>query len=448
MTRLTEATETFAWARDIDWSDGASAMRSGEEHFKRRKASYLKRKEEERKSGIKSIKKSPTSHGAGSRFCQKFAKLSFGGGKINKEKEEKIFFSTKAFRAQGIFDHSGFTGRRQMTPFGVRLSQKEGQANVNIEINEANLEIKPLLESGGFLQQLAVSTDENKPLIFYGTTQYLIALLPTIELALKDKQGRICTADFFLLENFFPRIQGIMDTTIEAMTVGTSIRAQAWERFHKPDKDAKIIHPNIYHNNGKPRPNCILITRDAHMIKTNRLSPLRPSVGNMASVDLELCISTNSKGSISSRTSGSISSNTNSSNSSNNNINNSTTNNNVKLRNLASLKTSPRISKNISSKLIENNEGLKGKGLSTVLQHSARTQTRIRKIKRRAANYKIPSHGRGASGNPLISPYIVRNLPSVDVKALQGLPPPLVKFGQEIDPIDGIAYDSIPTWSP
>ena len=67
MTRLTGATETFAWARDIDWSDGASAMRSGEEHFKRRKASYLKRKEEERKSGIKSIKKSPTSHGAGSR---------------------------------------------------------------------------------------------------------------------------------------------------------------------------------------------------------------------------------------------------------------------------------------------------------------------------------------------------------------------------------------------
>ena len=184
------------------------------------------------------------------------------------------------------------------------------------------------------------------------------------------------------------------------------------------------------------------------MIKTNRLSPLRPSVGKMASVDLELCISTSSKGSISSRTSGSISSNTNSSNSSNSNINNSTTNNNVKLRNLASLKTSPRISKNISSKLIENNEGLKGTGLSTVLQHSARTQTRIRKIKRRAANYKIPSHGRGASGNPLISPYIVRNLPSVDVKALQGLPPPLVKFGQEIDPIDGIAYDSIPTWSP
>ena len=40
MTRLTEATETFAWARGIDWSEGAVAMRSGEEHLKRRKARY------------------------------------------------------------------------------------------------------------------------------------------------------------------------------------------------------------------------------------------------------------------------------------------------------------------------------------------------------------------------------------------------------------------------
>ena len=57
MTRLTEATETFAWARGIDWSEGAVAMRSGEEHLKRRKARYLKRREDERKCRVLSIKK-------------------------------------------------------------------------------------------------------------------------------------------------------------------------------------------------------------------------------------------------------------------------------------------------------------------------------------------------------------------------------------------------------
>ena len=32
-----------------------------------------------------------------------------------------------------------------MTPFGVRLSRKEAQTNVNIEINEANIELIPVL---------------------------------------------------------------------------------------------------------------------------------------------------------------------------------------------------------------------------------------------------------------------------------------------------------------
>ena len=80
MTRLTEGTETFAWARGIDWSEGAVAMRSGEEHLKRRKARYLKRKEDRRKSRVLSIKKKSTVRGAGSRFCQKYAGLSFSGG--------------------------------------------------------------------------------------------------------------------------------------------------------------------------------------------------------------------------------------------------------------------------------------------------------------------------------------------------------------------------------
>ena len=44
MTRLTEGTETLHGS-GIDWSEGAVAMRSGEEHLKRRKARYLKRKE-------------------------------------------------------------------------------------------------------------------------------------------------------------------------------------------------------------------------------------------------------------------------------------------------------------------------------------------------------------------------------------------------------------------
>lgn len=254
MTRLTEATEAFAWARGIDWSEGADAMRSGEDHLKRRKARYLKRKEEGNKNRVLSIKKKSTVRGAGSRFCQKYAKLSFSGGKMTKEKERDMFFSTKAIRAQGFFDHTGFTGRRKMTPFGVRLSRKEAQANVNIEINEANMDLIPILEAGGFTHKSNPSSTASK-LCFEGPTQYLLALLPTLELAIKEKCGKICTADFFLLENFFPRIQGILDAPIEAITVGTSVRAQAWERFRKPDKDAKVIRPNIFPTTGKPRPN-------------------------------------------------------------------------------------------------------------------------------------------------------------------------------------------------
>ena len=94
MTRLTEATETFAWARGIDWSEGAVAMRSGEEHLKRRKARYLKRREDERKCRVLSIKKKSNVRGAGSRFCQKYAKLSFSG-EMSKEKERDIFFQRK-----------------------------------------------------------------------------------------------------------------------------------------------------------------------------------------------------------------------------------------------------------------------------------------------------------------------------------------------------------------
>jgi hypothetical protein len=443
MTRLTEATETFTWARDIDWSEGASAMRSGEEHLKKQKALYLKRKEVERRTGIKSIKKSRTVHGAGSRFCQKFSKLSFSGGKLSKTREEKIFFSTKVLRAHGIFDHSGFTGRRANTPFGVKLSHKEGQTHVHIEINRANLNLVSLLERGGFVRKASSGDHEDVPLNFVGTTQYLIALLPAIEMALKDKHGRLCTSDFFLLENFFPRIQGLLGATIEAMTVGTSIRAQAWERFHKPDKDAKIIHPNIYHSNGKPRPDCILITRDCQIVKANRLSPLRLSPGKMLHNNCNLGITANGIQSNGSTSMKRIR------NSDNEIVEKSSlATPNIKLPSINYTKTSPRSSKQKSSALIENNEGLKGTGISTKLQHKLQIKKRPTKTKYCASKYKIPTYGRGASNCPLTSPYVVRNLPSVDVKALRGLPKPLLKFGQEIDAADGIAYNSIPTWSP
>ena len=354
-------------------------------------------------------------------------------------REEKIFFSTKVLRAHGIFDRTGFTGRRAITPFGVKLSHKEGQTYVHIEINRANLNLVPLLEGGGFVRKAPSDNHEDVPLIFVGTTQYLIALLPAIEMALKDKHGRLCTSDFFLLENFFPRIQGLLGATIEAMTVGTSIRAQAWERFHKPDKDAKIIHPNIYHSNGKPRPNCILITRDCQVIKADRLSPLRPSPGRMLHNKCNLGITANgikSNGSTSMKRS---------KNSDNKTVEKSSlSTSNIKLPNINCTKTSPQK----SSDLIENNEGLKGTGISSTLQHKLQTKKRSRKSRHCVSKYKVPTYGRGASNCPLTSPYVVRNLPSVDVKALRGLPKPLLKFGQEIDAVDGIAYNSIPTWSP
>ena len=280
MTRLTEGTETFAWARGIDWSEGAVAMRSGEEHLKRRKARYLKRREDGRRCRVLSIKKKNNARGAGSRFCQKYAGLSFSGGEMSKEKERDMFFSTKAIRAQGLFDHTGFTGRRKMTPFGVRLSRKEAQTNVNIEINEANIDLIPVLEAGGFLSNRLYP--QKSKLCFEGSTQYLLALLPTLEMVVKEKCGKICTSDFFLLENFFPRIQGILDAPIEAITVGTSVRAQAWERFRKPDKDAKVIRQNVFPNTGKPRPNCVLINRDTGIIKSDKLCPLRRARGSHA----------------------------------------------------------------------------------------------------------------------------------------------------------------------
>ena len=429
MTRLTEATETFAWARGIDWSEGAVAMRSGEEHLKRRKARYLKRREDERKCRVLSIKKKSNVRGAGSRFCQKYAKLSFSGGEMSKEKERDIFFSTKAIRAQGLFDHTGFTGRRKMTPFGVRLSRKEAQTNVNIEINEANTELIPVLEAGGFAQQSTSSSTASK-LCFEGSTQYLLALLPTLELVIKEKCGKICTSDFFLLENFFPRIQGILDAPIEAISVGTSVRAQAWERFRKPDKDAKVIRPNIFPNTGKPRPNCVLINRDTGVIKSDKLSPLRRARGSHAYSCNDLRIGTNKK------------------------VNKQHSNgksgkSHFKLSRLPQIKSTPgasRSQKKSPSELIADNEGLQGRQLSPTDMKNK--PAALRTTQRRTAKHIPPTFGRGASNSPLISPYIVRNLPSIDVKALRGSPCSPVKFGHEIDPVDGFMYESIPKWSP
>ena len=122
----------------------------------------------------------------------------------------------------------------------INSFKEVAKGNVNIEINEANIDLIPVLEAGGFTQQSTSSSTASK-LCFEGSTQYLLALLPTLEMVVKEKCGKICTSDFFLLENFFPRIQGILDAPIEAITVGTSVRAQAWERFRKPDKDAKVI---------------------------------------------------------------------------------------------------------------------------------------------------------------------------------------------------------------
>ena len=88
---------------------------------------------------------------------------------------------------------------------------------------------------------------------------------------------------------------------------------------------------------------------------------------------------------------------------------------------LPQITSTPGASRKSPSELIADNEGLQGRQLSPT-DMMANNPLAVRTVQRRTTKHLPPTLGRGASNSPLMSPYIVCNLPSIDVKALRGSP--------------------------
>ena len=273
MTRLTEATETFAWAREIDWTESSPQLRAAEKMVKKKKERRPLRAE---RSGCRRIRPSfENGNGSAIRYCQR--ERSRNRSESESTAPNTVYFSTHTLRLAGAFDHTGYTGRQQATPLGVRRDRQESQCSFFVYFHASEANDPAVLKT---LNDMGLQGSFDDPCCFTVAMNKICSILSTLE---EDfpKRFRVCSEDFYVLQKFYPLVTQTVAADVACMTIGTSVRDQAWERFIKPRKDAKIVKRNVNNETGKPSKNCVLIRR-APCHSRSCLTPLKnaPSPGS------------------------------------------------------------------------------------------------------------------------------------------------------------------------